>query len=72
MKRSKAEDVLDYVRSALALKIPHERIEHKLMSQYGVEPMVTCDGEAHQNPYIDHCHHCAPRWGVKGTKVKIT
>jgi hypothetical protein len=23
-----------------------------------------CNGEAHRNPFIDHCMVCAPRWGV--------
>lgn len=23
-----------------------------------------CDGEAHSNPWIDHCFECAPYWGV--------
>jgi hypothetical protein len=25
--------------------------------------LVPCDGEAHSNPHIDNCGHCAPRWG---------
>ncbi len=25
--------------------------------------LMECDGEAHSNPYIDHCLRCAPRWG---------
>ena len=25
--------------------------------------LVPCDGEAHQNPHIDNCSCCAPRWG---------
>jgi hypothetical protein len=25
--------------------------------------LVPCPGEAHSNPWIDHCGHCAPRWG---------
>lgn len=24
---------------------------------------VKCIGEAHQNPYIDHCEICMPFWG---------
>jgi hypothetical protein len=24
---------------------------------------IPCTGEAHGNPYIDHCMLCAPRWG---------
>lgn len=26
--------------------------------------LVACHGEAHDNPYIDHCLVCAPRWGL--------
>jgi hypothetical protein len=25
--------------------------------------LVPCPGEAHSNPFIDHCMLCAPRWG---------
>ena len=25
--------------------------------------LVPCPGEAHSNPWIDHCMLCAPRWG---------
>lgn len=24
---------------------------------------IDCPGEAHENPYIDNCMICAPRWG---------
>jgi hypothetical protein len=31
---------------------------------YGVETKyVECPGEAHSNPYIDHCMTCLPNWG---------
>jgi hypothetical protein len=26
--------------------------------------VTQCTGEAHSNPYIDHCGVCAPFWGV--------
>ena len=25
--------------------------------------LVPCPGEAHKNPFIDHCGYCAPDWG---------
>lgn len=25
--------------------------------------LIPCDGEAHENPRIDNCGVCAPRWG---------
>lgn len=25
--------------------------------------LITCDGEAHKNPYIDNCPRCTPMWG---------
>jgi hypothetical protein len=25
--------------------------------------MQKCNGEAHSNPYIDHCMVCMPHWG---------
>jgi|MudIll2142460700_1097286.scaffolds.fasta_scaffold2708611_2 hypothetical protein len=39
---------------------------------------VKCTGEAHSNPYIDHCFVCIPWWGdyptcpVCGRKVRQT
>ena len=27
-----------------------------------------CTGEAHSNPWIDHCGVCAPRWGLVETE----
>jgi hypothetical protein len=32
-----------------------------------------CTGEAHSNPWIDHCPVCMPRWGVvvKVLEVKL-
>ena len=27
--------------------------------------LIECTGEAHSNPYIDHCMMCAPRWGQR-------
>jgi hypothetical protein len=30
-----------------------------------------CPGEAHANPLIDHCHTCAPRWGVVPVYAEI-
>lgn len=26
--------------------------------------LVACCGEAHSNPYIDHCALCMPLWGI--------
>lgn len=28
-----------------------------------------CNGEAHRNPFIDHCGVCMPRWGYTVTPV---
>jgi len=25
--------------------------------------LIPCPGEAHSNPFIDHCGTCMPRWG---------
>ena len=37
-----------------------------------VPPLHECHGEAHSNINIDHCMVCAPRWGWKGEKVRVT
>lgn len=26
--------------------------------------MIPCNGEAHSNPFIDHCGCCVPHWGI--------
>jgi len=40
-----------------------------------VERVVTgaekCPGEAHENPYVDNCMRCAPRWGVVDTYAEV-
>jgi hypothetical protein len=41
---------------------------------------VKCDGEAHDNPYIDNCWTCAPFWekiprctcGCDGKRMRVT
>ena len=33
--------------------------------------LVPCTGEAHSNPYIDHCMMCAPYWGMREVLVAI-
>lgn len=34
-----------------------------IMSSKGNVKMVTCTGEAHSNPFINHCTTCLPYWG---------
>lgn len=34
--------------------------------------LTPCTGEAHTNPYIDHCEQCAPRWGWMETTGPAT
>ena len=31
-----------------------------------------CKGEAHSNPFIDHCWVCMPRWGIVVKPVPLT
>jgi hypothetical protein len=31
--------------------------------------LVRCTGEAHNNPHIDNCGQCAPRWGWREVKL---
>lgn len=72
MRRSKAEECLDYVREALARRMSPEHIERTLRQRFGLEPFESCPGQAHENPHIDNCTTCMPRWGVIGEREKVT
>lgn len=69
LRRSRAADLIDKVRAALAARQSPEDIEAMLARQYGIEPLKGCNGAAHDNPYIDNCGTCMPRWGWTGEKV---
>jgi hypothetical protein len=32
---------------------------------------TVCTGEAHSNPFIDHCWVCMPNWGVVVTPLEL-
>lgn len=41
-----------------------EALKHPLRVKGSrVVEVVKCHGSAHDNPHIDHCLLCAPRWG---------
>jgi hypothetical protein len=42
---------------AEAKKYPDRKPRTKIVQ------LVKCKGEAHSNPFIDHCGVCMPRWG---------
>lgn len=42
-----------------------------LFDAYGIVPPRKCDGDAHDNAYIDHCYVCIPHWGKVYTDVKV-
>ena len=46
-----------------------ERVEAAVASV-----MIPCDGEAHgpNGAYIDNCGRCAPRWGVRVNRERVT
>jgi len=72
IKRTQAADILDHIRVMLAEGSTPEKIAWWLYHRYGIEPLQECIGGAHQNPLIDNCTLCAPRFGVCGDKIKIT
>lgn len=72
MKRSKAEELLDQIRTALAARCQPDELEAKLLKEHGIQPLELCPGSAHSNAFIDNCTQCAPRWGWKGERIKIT
>ena len=86
MKRGQAEQVIDDIRVAMsrversALEI-HAEIEGILV-RAGLPPLQRCQGDAHQNPYIEslahaarlgepNCTMCAPRCGFVGERAKV-
>ncbi|MFA6510117.1 MAG: hypothetical protein WCV62_06685 [Candidatus Peribacteraceae bacterium] len=42
-----------------------------LFRQGGIPLLTKCNGEAHDNPFIDNCGICMPRWGVCGKPVRV-
>jgi hypothetical protein len=46
-----------------------KRLEAALDFKFGIKPLERCPGEAHENPNIDGCMMCAPRWGWTGETV---
>lgn len=76
IKRNNASRLIDSIReiaagadsdpSAAILKIRDK------LREAGIPDLKQCDGEAHRNPYIDHCGLCAPRWGWIGAEIKVT
>lgn len=42
-----------------------------VLAAYGIQPPTRCTGEAHSNPYIDHCPVCMPGWGWIEDEIKV-
>jgi hypothetical protein len=42
-----------------------------LVHGYSIPVPHPCSGEAHSNPYIDHCGVCMPNWGTVQIPVKV-
>ena len=42
-----------------------------IAASHGLQPPRKCSGEAHSNPFIDHCGVCMPHWGWTGGQVKV-
>lgn len=73
--RRSAAALLDAVRELLARRTSPEQIELVLQEQYQIDPLTSCNGEAHLPEVagnIDNCMVCAPRWGWAGPRIKIT
>jgi hypothetical protein len=69
LKPTQLRAVVDAVRVALAEERDARQIEAMLDHRFGIEPLARCRGAAHENPHIDNCMTCAPRWGWTGEKV---
>ena len=72
LKRTQAACLIDEVRQALAYRRSHKEIEEMILNTFKVEPLKLCDGEAHDNLFIDNCPGCMPRWGIVGSRIKIS
>lgn len=67
-------DLIEEIRKALALGATEEikvKNVNRAFREYGFLPLTECKGEAHENPHIDHCGRCMPRWGLVGAPVRI-
>ena len=42
-----------------------------LFEQYGLHIPRPCNGDAHENLYIDHCAVCMPNWGTIFNPIKV-
>jgi len=72
MKRSKAADLIDDLRTLPRHGSDPAANLLALLSRYGLDPLEECGGEAHSNAHIDNCMRCAPRWGFVGKKEPVT
>ena len=62
IKRSKAAEILNELRVMIFRK-QFDLLEHYLHGQ-DISVVKECTGEAHNNPHIDNCMICMPRWGI--------
>ena len=72
-----------FIERMLELAMQHDEIESRedierlrddflrSVRELGLEIPRRCHGEAHNNPNIDHCMSCMPRWGIVMTTVKV-
>lgn len=70
----RAAHIIDAIRALAAsgqLGDVAGRIVANTLRNEGIDPLVRCAGEAHQNPNVDHCGKCAPRWGALGEAVTV-
>jgi hypothetical protein len=76
LSRTQATELIEHIRE-LALHGPRAEgfslrlALQQVLEDAGLPPLGVCRGEAHENPYIDNCMCCAPRWGLVGKKVAI-
>ena len=54
--------IVEHERLTLRQARQMSHLPHRTYCRDGFK-IVQCDGEAHDNPHIDHCMQCAPRWG---------
>ena len=47
------------------------RVVANVFRNAGIPPLAKCEGEAHEDPSVDNCTICAPRWGAVGEAVTV-
>ncbi len=71
ISRKDAADLISELISATDPSDPSTHFMVDLFRKYNLALPRACSGEAHSNPFIDHCSMCMPHWGYIHDPVKV-